>query len=393
MNTWNEIKSIIVEKITKNGLKYQDRDFYVFGAGILGKSIAKTLDFLGVFKGYIDNDKKKQRTGAFGYPVFPFEQISGNRPFIVVACAEKNKKAIEDQIKESGFQPNDDFEYIDDFTDNDLPFIFYYQKRMTFVRLSQISLTERCTLKCEKCAHSCYNVPSTAEDLSLEKVKESADYYFRNVDYTDEFVLIGGEPLLYKQLPEAIAYVGSKYRNKMSDFTITTNGTVVPNSEILKECVKNNVTFHVSDYSRSVPRLKEKYVHLREVFDKNKVSYLFYPEDSIWTDYGIGIINRNANEDKLKNVFDSCHTPCREVRENKFYYCVMARSTADNLKLDIGEKDYLDLSVVNTVEDAKLKILAFQTGYIEKGYLDMCNHCYGADRIEHPVPAGLQKMK
>lgn len=122
-------------------------------------------------------------------------------------------------------------------------------------------------------------------------------------------------------------------------------------------------------------------------------SYLFYPEDSIWTDYGIGIINRNANEDKLKNVFDSCHTPCREVRENKFYYCVMARSTADNLKLDIGEKDYLDLSVVNTVEDAKLKILAFQTGYIEKGYLDMCNHCYGADRIEHPVPAGLQKMK
>ncbi len=40
--------------------------------------------------------------------------------------------------------------------------------------------------------------------------------FFSKVDYIQEFVLIGGEPLLYEKLPQVIEYIGSKYRNQIN---------------------------------------------------------------------------------------------------------------------------------------------------------------------------------
>lgn len=44
-----------------------------------------------------------------------------------------------------------------------------------------------------------------------------------------------------------------------------------------------------------------------------------------WKDYGFDHVNRNVSEKELIRVFDSCQTPCKEVRENRFYFCVMVR--------------------------------------------------------------------
>ena len=81
--------------------------------------------------------------------------------------------------------------------------------------LAQITLTERCSLKCKKCAHACYNVGNQTQDLDLSEVYKSADMFFSKVDYINEFVLIGGEPLLYKGLSKAIVYIGNKYRSQI----------------------------------------------------------------------------------------------------------------------------------------------------------------------------------
>ena len=52
-------------------------------------------------------------------------------------------------------------------------------------------------------------------------------------------------------------------------------------------------------------------------------------------------------------VFDLCNTSCREVRENCFYYCVMARSVLENLGYDIGQEDYLNLDGLTEVSIKK----------------------------------------
>ena len=102
-----------------------------------------------------------------------------------------------------------------------------------------------------------------------------------------------------------------------------------------------------------------------------------------------GDLDRKAEEEELIKVFDECKTPCREIRENKFYYCVMARSVSDNLGYNVGQDDYLDLDKLNG-ENYKKELLEFTLGYSDKGYLDMCNHCHGAEAKNYPIPAAEQ---
>lgn len=66
-------------------------------------------------------------------------------------------------------------------------------------------------------------------------------YFFSKVNYIHEFVLIGGEPLLYKYLADAVEYIGSKYRNQMSVFSITSNGTITPSKDLLEKCKEYGV--------------------------------------------------------------------------------------------------------------------------------------------------------
>lgn len=68
-----------------------------------------------------------------------------------------------------------------------------------------------------------------------------------------------------------------------------------------------------------------------------------YEEDGFWIDYGFDYLNNEMDEEKLIQTFDRCLTPCREVRGNKLYFCVMARSVSDNLHFNEGQDDYLDL--------------------------------------------------
>jgi hypothetical protein len=392
MREWYEIEKIIEEKNADVLKKYFEKRIYIFGAGILGESLAFTLKHYNCFGAYIDNDINKQRYGVNGLPVISLNKYleKGNDDFIVIACSEKNRKVIENQLSRYGVK-KECFHYIDDFTDDVLPYLAYGKYNEIFVRLAQISLTERCTLRCEKCAHSCYNTNSSSVDLTLEEAKESADYFFTNVDYVDEFVLIGGEPFLYRQIKDIIQYIGSRYRHLISNYSITTNGTIIPDKDVLRACKDNDVIIHISDYSVNIPRLKKRYEELRGVLAENGVRYSFYPSDGVWTDYGIGRINRKATEQELKKIFEGCHTPCREIRKNKYYYCVMARCATDNLNLDIGKDDYLDLSALQKDEMRRMKLLAFQCGLLPKGYLEMCNHCYGSERINHLIPVAIQK--
>ena len=109
-----------------------------------------------------------------------------------------------------------------------------------------------------------------------------------------------------------------------------------------------------------------------------------------WMDYGFETVYRNGTEEELIQVFDRCKTPCREIRGSRYYYCVMARSVSDNLKLNVGKEDYLELADL-TKQDKKV-ILEFDRGYSDKGYLDMCNRCRGAEASDYPIPAAEQKL-
>lgn len=366
---------------------------FIFGAGILGEEYRPFFERLGCFAGYIDNDKKKQESGVEGVSVIPLEEYfqKGKKGIIIIAADRKNISAIEAQLGQTGLKEKEDFYTYVDFMKTVYPVLSVYFYNRFYVEQAQICLTERCSLKCRACAHACYAVDAGSRDMSLEMAKKSADSFFEKVDLIKEFVLIGGEPFLYRELDKIIAYIGERYREQMITFAITTNGTIMPGQKILDLCRKYRILVRISNYSAELKYLEKKYANLQEELERNKISYILGDRDSYWMDYGFETVDRGGKEEELIQVFDKCRTSCREIRGSRYYYCVMARSVSDNLEFGLGKEDYLDFSKVNK-EDKKV-LLEFEMGYSDKGYLDMCNHCNGADAVNYPIPVAEQMQK
>ena len=101
------------------------------------------------------------------------------------------------------------------------------------------------------------------------------------------------------------------------------------------------------------------------------------------------MVDHGSDPEILMDVFDRCKTPCREIRGNRYYYCVMARSVSENMKRYVGMEDYFDLSG----EADKKHLFEFEMGYSDKGYLDMCRFCRGAEAVNHRIPAAIQERR
>lgn len=367
--------------------------YYIFGAGILGKELMLVLRKYGCLSAFIDNSTDKQGNKIDEFDIISFEKYLEKRDGqIIISASKENRKEIKNQLEENSLKYRTDFFMYDEFTYSIFPIISVYYFDKSYVPLAQVSVTERCTLKCKKCAHGCFAVDNASKDLTLDQVCKSADCFFSKVDFIKEFVLIGGEPLLYKELAQAIQYIGEHYRNQIGTYAITTNGTIVPGEEVMKVCKKYNILYRISNYSRRIPRLKNSYQKLRDALETYDISYIFSNEDDEWMDYGFDYVDRGGDESELLRVFDACQAPCREIRENRFYFCVMARSVSENLKFNIGENDYLDLNKLDR-KKYKKELLEFTLGYSEKGYLDMCRHCNGAEAENIPIHMAEQMEK
>ncbi len=388
MNDSN-IKTILSNRYERLKRTMARRDkIAVFGCGKLGIDIYPVLKKYGLFDAFLDNDVKKQEAGYNGEQVWRVSDYVcfQNNPFIVIATSKENYEVISKQLDSLGLQRNTNYVYIDEFYKLIFPLLSYYEYNKVFVNLAQICVTERCTLRCEKCAHACNLVPRDDEDLSIETVKKSADYFFSNVDVVKEFVIIGGEPLLYKNLAEAIEYIGSKFREKMLMFDITTNGTITPDDTILALCKKYDVTIRLSDYSATLPVLKKQYKKITDSLNGINLLVLDTAKEP-WFDYGFGEVDNGDDEKLLRTIFNKCGTPCREVRNEKYYYCVMARSVSENMGINIGLDEYLDLGNLKYKEE----IVAFEMGDVKKGFLSMCRYCRGGDARNYPIPAAIQQ--
>ena len=362
---------------------------WIFGAGIYGRELQilfSNYDDQVKFKGYIDNNvNKKNEISDCAICLFDEYIDRKSKDWIVIAAEGSHITEIEKQLEDHGKVKNKDYFEMEDFLGYYFPIISMYGYGKLYTRTSQICVTERCTLKSKKCAHGCFAVDSSAEDLSIEDVFVSADSFFRKFDYVTEFSLLGGEPLLYKKLPEAIEYIGSKYRRQIVNFTITSNGTIIPSDRLVEAMGKYHMIFRLSNYSNTIPSLSARYAKIMDVLKNGGVEYRFHKE-FLWGDFGYGCVDRGNVERELINTFDQCSTGCREVRKNRYYFCVMARSSSENMNFNVGKEDYFDLEHC----DDRMHLFEYNLGYSQKGYLDMCNFCNGRDFQKYPIPAAEQ---
>ncbi|MCR8712255.1 radical SAM protein [Campylobacter sp. W0066.1] len=98
----------------------------------------------------------------------------------------------------------------------------------------ELVLTTRCTLRCESCNNLMqYFSPSNQYTCTLEGIIESLDLLLSKVDSIARVRIIGGEPLLFKYLPQLIDYLDTQ--KKILTFSLVTNATIDFKDELMKK--------------------------------------------------------------------------------------------------------------------------------------------------------------
>ena len=371
----------------------------VFGTGNFGKIVVRAIVDCGIkITKICDSNTSNWGTFFCGYPVVGPDELTendvvylatniSNRKFLRKICRDKNIQSVFDVdniLRESSWpsyhgeldlewsldraQEVIDLYLFDIASETELPLLK--------VKSLDVVLTERCSLKCVDCSNlmQYYQKPIGAE---VEVLVESLEHFFVTVDYVSEIRLIGGEPLVSKNVERVLDTIYA-YSN-FDKIVLYTNGTVIPKESILKKFQDPRVWVKISDYG-PVSRKAQLLADTCKSLNINCI----HEQVTEWEDVG-RILNRDRTLDQNKVVFGNCCVnDTLTLLHGHLYACPFSAHT-DNLGvLKNAEADKVDMLDLESLKDR------IQSIYRDKDVLVACNLCNGRDHIVAKVIAGVQ---
>lgn len=253
------------------------------------------------------------------------------------------------------------------------------RKQYVFFPQVEIALTTRCSLRCKDCSNlmQYYDKPY---DIDLETNLKSIRNFLDNVDLVDRFILLGGEPFLYKEIGTVIKEILA-YGDKVKRIWIYTNGTIVPTDEYVIKILKNEkIKIHISNYGELSRKKKE----LVALLEGEKINYNLAEEDANWYSMG-GLEKRGRSKKQLVDQFDRCNGYCNNIMKGKLCYCARSSGAVD-LGIVKNEK-FVDLLLGGIRE----KLAHFVYDYID--YLETCDYCDKGTDEAFPIKKAIQMSK
>ncbi len=257
----------------------------------------------------------------------------------------------------------------DNFIQNFVCVWLMYKKGELLSHWTNFVTTSKCNLNCKHCLNSNEYIISR-RDVTFEEFKAHIDIVFSKFDYLYSLHFTGGEPQLVKELPRFIRYLKETYGDRIFEFFVITNGTIVPSEDLLAAAKSMDGAFLVDDYSNSVPTAKIKEIEnactaMGVSCNINKVDF--------WFDLDIENANYNKlSEEELERHKDACQSYLHEIAGGKIYACCYEEYAN---RAGIGTPDPDDC--IDIAETPKMEILEFRQGYTRKGYVELCKHCRG----------------
>ncbi len=364
---------------------------YIYGAGELGESLLKKIQFVDCIAGFIDGDEEKQKKGFCGKPVEPIisflKRKRGNH-IVIVAANRENTYWFMKQLRASGYCEGEDlFEYAS-FADFYLPIYAAYIWNVIYVPSLCFITTTKCNLNCESCLNlTPYNKNKRHYDFEI--LKSDIDTFFECIDFIDLLHISGGEPLLYPELSKILEYIGVKYRNRINTLSTTTNGTILPSKELYDTLLKFDITLIVDDYREQVNKAEENWNKLVDELKQNKINYSINYVTS-WIDLKpFTTDNSSLEEVELVNYSTSCQCSFISLKNKKIHSCSYADYAVEAKIVEGHENDYFDLEKFN--KNNRREFLEFIMGYTERGYTEYCKRCSGYIPInKNKVPVAKQ---
>ncbi|WP_394980833.1 radical SAM protein [uncultured Helicobacter sp.] len=202
------------------------------------------------------------------------------------------------------------------------PYVFArYKLGKIDIPYFELVLTTRCSLRCESCNNLMqYFDTKNAYTCSLEKILETLEALCRVVDSVAYVRIIGGEPLLFKDIAKVAQALEREQKVKM--FDIVTNGTIMPDSALLEVLARSQKSWvSISDYSTS-PNLRAKLriQELAQVLKERNIAHhiLWQSEGSSWFDPG-KIYKRGRDKEGIIKNFKACMMACVSVMSNESF--------------------------------------------------------------------------
>lgn len=256
-----------------------------------------------------------------------------------------------------------------------------------------LSVSQVCNLKCRLCAANApyYNIIGKAEQSSALELLSYVEKYFTVVDYVDLFGITGGEPLVYKELPELMEGL-LQYSKQYKFLEIYTNGATVPSDELCKTIKKYGEKFRrvlIDDYGNPSNKVAEA----SEMLGKYDIPYEIrdYHSENMhcggWIDFG-DVSKIVHSENDAANLFSKCAYPqkigfCYSIHKGCMIPC---SPVLKRWQMGLADKDdYLDLNDSSlSVEEQRMKILNIS----KSKFLDSCLYCeYGmCDNSPRHIP-------
>lgn len=295
---WNEIRDI--------------RSVYIFGAGLIGKSVKHLLQDRLELLGFIDNDENKQGRIIEGLPVFQSDEVTCSKhTAILVAVSPEIAEIVLNDLKEKSIAAYDIHIF--------LPVYFMYGwNKLVLTSLSYLPATV-CNLRCKNCLNFAPYIKKQ-EVRDIECLKADVDLLFRKVDYILLFHISGGEPFLYPQIGDLLSYIGKGYREQIARLEITTNGTILPSDDVCRLLQRYGVEVILDDYRDALPEYQDIFVFICEKFKKYGVSYRIQKTES-WIALNPTQPPKNLSEKDAEAHFNLCAVPWQEYRDGRFYLC------------------------------------------------------------------------
>ena len=285
---------------------------------------------------------------------------------IKIAVFPRRYYAIKRQLESYGLKEYEDFIYYNFF----VTLYNYFIQKKVLVWKATIGVTTRCTLKCRDCNMFIpfYDNPA---DISYEELSSDLDVFFNRVDYVQWFAILGGDPLLNKNLAEYLKKL-MKYSSRIAEIVIDTNGSIVPDDTLLEYAKElGNARIMVNNYRVST-QYEKIYNKVVEKVKNSGVSYTLREYD--WSQYRRGFAI--TDEQELKCHYNRCYQPFTAFQNKRFYTCHLPWSAA---RCGIGTDDSEDYLSFEDPSVTDLDIVKAALGHLPRGYTSNCAMCNGCD--------------
>lgn len=361
-------------------------EYLIYGTSNTAESLLKKMGGQLKIVGFLDSDSKKWGSTFSGYPVYSKEEWIESYSKYKIIVASGAYTEIREVLLAEGLRERIDFcdsRYL-------IGCYFAITKNKVFLYRTDISITEYCNLRCEKCnmLSPYYKSPKHRE---LECLKQDVDCYFMWVDNVQLFNILGGEPFLYPQVEEFTKYICEQYGKRIEQTVFFTNGLVRLRESMLKLMQTYHIEVQISDYRKGLPQIAERVDEFIRHLEEYNISYR-RNIDNKWLDFGFPCYcDEKMGDAELTAYFDKCYSPFRGLSDRKLYYCHLNTSAVRAGLFEQNTNDYFDLSKYD--KNKKADLVKFDLGYTDLGYITYCRRCKGCFAVNSDYTEVASQMK